>query len=67
MHEAFGEFMDLFSTGVPIHSDCKFAIDLCKLASEVGILYPFLFHKHFVALQRFSRLLVHANYVIQAP
>ncbi|KAL3160871.1 hypothetical protein ABBQ38_009265 [Trebouxia sp. C0009 RCD-2024] len=34
-HEAFGEFMDLFNTGVPTHSDCKFAIDLCKVASEV--------------------------------
>lgn len=36
MHEAFGEFVDIFTTGIPTHSDCNFAVDLCKVASEVN-------------------------------
>ncbi|KAL0018593.1 hypothetical protein WJX77_003821 [Trebouxia sp. C0004] len=35
MQEAFGEFVDIFNTGIPTHSDCNFAVDLCKVASEV--------------------------------
>ena len=35
MHEAFGEFVDIFNTGIPTHSNCNFAVDLCKVASEV--------------------------------
>ena len=35
MHEAFGEFVDLFNTCVPTDSDCTLAIELCKAASEV--------------------------------
>lgn len=35
MHDAFGEFVDIFNTGIPTHSDCNFAVDLCKVASEV--------------------------------
>ena len=36
MHDAFGRFVDIFNTGIPTHSDCNFAVDLCKLASEVN-------------------------------
>ena len=36
MHDAFGEFVDIFNTGVPTHSDCNFAVDLCKVASQVN-------------------------------
>lgn len=37
MHEAFGEFVDVFTTGTPTHSDRNFAVDLCKVvASEVN-------------------------------
>ncbi|DBA70131.1 TPA: hypothetical protein ACH3X2_012288 [Trebouxia sp. C0005] len=35
MHDAIGEFVDIFNTGIPTHSDCNFAVDLCKVASEV--------------------------------
>ena len=37
MHEAFGEFVDIFNTGIPTHSDCNLAVDLCKVASEVKL------------------------------
>ena len=37
MHEAFGEFVDIFNTGIPTHSDCNFALDLCKVASKVRL------------------------------
>ena len=44
MHEAFGEFVDIFNTGIPTHSDCNFAVELCKVASEVNSysLCPFI-------------------------
>ena len=44
MHEAFGEFVDIFNTGIPTHSDCNFAFDLCKVASEANSdsLCPFI-------------------------
>lgn len=35
-HDAFGEFVDIFNTGIPTHSDCSFAVDLCKVASQVN-------------------------------
>ena len=59
MHEAFGEFVSVFNTGIPTHSDCNFAIDLCKVASEVSLdsLCPFMgFHTLADAL---SNLLIH--------
>ena len=68
MHEAFGEFMDLFNTGVPTHSDCKFAIDLCKVASEVGLCIFGSSIRHFVALQmRFQRCLFMQNMSFRHP
>ena len=43
--------MDLCNTGVPTHSNCKFAIALGKVASEVGLCIFLLVHRHPVALQ----------------
>ena len=59
MHEAFGEFVDIFNTGIPTHSDCNFAVDLCKVASEVNSdsFCPFVgLHTPVDAL---SKLLIH--------
>ena len=61
MHDAFGDFVDIFNKGTPTHSDCTFAIDLCQVASEVNSdsLCPFIgFHTLADAL---SKLLVHAT------
>ena len=59
MHDAFGEFVDIFKTGTPTHSDCNFAIDLCKVASEVSFdsLCPTL-GLHTLA-DALSKLLIH--------
>ena len=50
MHEAFGEFLDIFNAGIPTHSDCNLAVDLCKVASEVNST-PFARLWVFVSLQ----------------
>ena len=59
MHDAFGEFVDIFNTGIPTHSDCNFAVDLCKVASEVDShsLCPIL-GLHTLA-DALSKLLIH--------
>ena len=59
MHEAFGKFVDIFKTGIPTHSDRNFAVDLCKVASEVhsDSLCPFIgLHTPVDAL---SKLFIH--------
>ena len=59
MHEAFGEFVDIFHTGIPTHSDCSFAVDLCKVASELNsdFLCPFI--GLCTPVDALSKLLIH--------
>ena len=51
MHDAFGEFVDIFNTGIPTHSDCSFAVDLCRVASKVNSDSPFARSQVFTPVQ----------------